>query len=196
MVNTLTTIKTAYQMHVNNLLDVGCLMLATMALELQVNYIDVGAFDLINKLYITFQTQARTEERLDHAIARELAIDFILNSLSKEYKQFILNYNMHNVEGRIVAELHNMLKTAKRGIEQKLKNVLGVANRMYGKNICLWKGRGGKGKKNNYSKKVFNGFKPIKGVLCYKCGKEGHWSRTCPNGPAKKDKENTAKTSY
>ncbi|GJU27610.1 zinc finger, CCHC-type containing protein [Tanacetum coccineum] len=155
MVNTPTTVKTAYQMHVNNLLDVGCLMLATMALKLQVNYIDVGAFDLINQLYITFQTQARTE-----------------------------------------AELHNMLKTAKRGIEQKSKNVLGVANRTYGKNICLWKGRGGKGKKNNYSKKVFNGFKPMKGVPCYKCGKEGHWSRTCPNGPAKKDKENTAKTSY
>ncbi|GKD76363.1 hypothetical protein Tco_1338984 [Tanacetum coccineum] len=25
--------------------------------------------------------------------------------------------------------------------------------------------------------------------------KKGHWSRTCPNGPAKKDKENNAKTS-
>ena len=36
-------------------------------------------------------------ERLGHAIALELVIDFILNSLSKEYKKFILDYNMDNV---------------------------------------------------------------------------------------------------
>ncbi|GKA14547.1 hypothetical protein Tco_0694193 [Tanacetum coccineum] len=32
-------------------------------------------------------------------------------------------------------------------------------------------------------------------LIIYKCRKHGQWVRTCPNGPAKKEKENTAKTS-
>ncbi|GKA35699.1 hypothetical protein Tco_0722190 [Tanacetum coccineum] len=87
--------------------DVGCLMLATMAPELQVNYMDVGAFDLINQLRLTFQTQARTE-----------MFDVIVN---------LSNCKMAE------AELHNMLKTVKRGIEQKSKDVL-VASESYDKN--------------------------------------------------------------
>ncbi|GJS97928.1 retrovirus-related pol polyprotein from transposon TNT 1-94 [Tanacetum coccineum] len=74
------------------------------------------------------------QKRLGHTIVPELTIDFILNSLSEEYKQFILNYNMNNVEGGTVAELHNMLKTAERCIDQKPKDVLGVASRNHNKN--------------------------------------------------------------
>ncbi|GKA25197.1 hypothetical protein Tco_0711230 [Tanacetum coccineum] len=132
---------------------------------------------------------------LGHAITFELAIDLILNYLSREYKQFILNYNMNNVEGGIIAELYNMLKSAERGIVKKLKDVLEVANGMYGKNKGKWTGRGGKGMKNHSPMKVFKGYKPRKGFPFYKCEKEGHWARTCLNGPAKREKENAAKTS-
>ncbi|GJS39842.1 zinc finger, CCHC-type containing protein [Tanacetum coccineum] len=192
VVNTPTTVRNAYQRHVSGLLDVGCLMLATMALELQVNYLDFGAFNLINQVRLTFQTQARPErfnaivnlsnckmaegsivstyvikmigyisrlERLGYAIAPELAIDFILNSLSKS------------------------------------KDVLAVASGTYGKNEGKWNRKGGKEKKNNSSNKVFKGFQPKKGYPCYKCRKKGHWLRTYANGPAKKDKKTTAKTS-
>ncbi|GJT82689.1 hypothetical protein Tco_1057031 [Tanacetum coccineum] len=140
---------------------------ATMSLEFQVNYMDVGAFDLINQLMLTFQTQARTErfdalanlsnckmaegslvsahviimighisrlERLGRAIAPELVIYFILNSLSKEYKQFILNYNMNNFEGGTIAELHNMLKTTERGMKHNSKDALLVASENNNKN--------------------------------------------------------------
>ncbi|GJT93556.1 hypothetical protein Tco_1082401 [Tanacetum coccineum] len=116
--------KNAYQRHVSDLLDVGCIMLATIVHEVQDNYMDVGAFDLINQLRLIFQTQARIErfddivnlsnckmaegspmsahvikmighisrlERLSHAIAPKLAIDFILSSLSNEYKNYDKN---------------------------------------------------------------------------------------------------------
>ncbi|GJZ27362.1 hypothetical protein Tco_0571615 [Tanacetum coccineum] len=76
---------------------------------------------------------------------------------SLEYKNFILNYSMNKVEGMIVSKLHNMLKTAERCIEKKLKDVLVVATGSYNKS-------------------------------------GGHWSRTYPNGPTKKDKKNIAKT--
>ena len=35
----------------------------------------------------------------------------ILNSLSKDYKQFVINYNMNNMD-KTIDELHSMLKTA------------------------------------------------------------------------------------
>ena len=50
-------------------------------------------------------------ERLDFPIIQELAMDFILNSLTSSFDLFILNYNMNNVEKSIM-ELHGMLKTA------------------------------------------------------------------------------------
>ena len=86
-------------------------------------------------------------KRLVHAIAPELAIDFILNSLSKEYKQFILNYNVNNVKCGTVEELHNMLKTAKRGIEQKSTDVLMVSYGNHGKYRASGKGEEAKGRR-------------------------------------------------
>ncbi|GJZ19136.1 hypothetical protein Tco_0555726 [Tanacetum coccineum] len=166
MANAPTTVKNAYHRHVSDLLNVRCLMLATMEHELQVKYIDVRAFHLITQLRLTFQTQARYErfnlivnlsnykiaegssvsahvikmighisrlERLGYTITLELAIDFILNSLSKEYKQFILNYNMNNVEGGTIVKLHKILKTSERVNEQKSKDVLVVENRNHEK---------------------------------------------------------------
>ena len=41
----------------------------------------------------------------------ELAIDMVLNSLSGAYKQFIVNFNMNNME-KTLMELHDMLKSA------------------------------------------------------------------------------------
>nr|GEY22517.1 glycoside hydrolase, family 5 [Tanacetum cinerariifolium] len=75
----------------------------------------------------------------------------------------------------------------------KSKDVLVVANGNYDKSEVKWKKRRGKRKKNDSSKKVFQGYKPKRGYPCYKCRKEGHYVRNCPNGPAKKDKENTVK---
>ena len=48
-------------------------------------------------------------ERLEHPYPLALATDLILNSLSKSYETFILNYNMNGWE-KTIPELHSMLR--------------------------------------------------------------------------------------
>ncbi|KAJ9550659.1 hypothetical protein OSB04_014704 [Centaurea solstitialis] len=64
-------------------------------------------------------------ERLGHPVPLQLATDTILNSLSEDYKPFVINYNMNNME-KSIAELHSMLKTAElnMGTKNKTKDVL------------------------------------------------------------------------
>ncbi|KAJ9541325.1 hypothetical protein OSB04_027831 [Centaurea solstitialis] len=67
------------------------------------------------------------EEPLGDLIPLQLATDTILNSLSEDYKPFVINYNMNNME-KSIAELHSMLKTAElnMGTKNKTKDVLMV----------------------------------------------------------------------
>ncbi|KAJ9552707.1 LOW QUALITY PROTEIN: hypothetical protein OSB04_016752 [Centaurea solstitialis] len=51
--------------------------------------------------------------------------DPILNSLPDDYKQFVINYSMNNMDKTIV-ELHSMLKTTELSMETKNKDVLMV----------------------------------------------------------------------
>nr|GEV73050.1 zinc finger, CCHC-type [Tanacetum cinerariifolium] len=59
-----------------------------------------------------------TLERLGYAMPNELGMSLILNSLNKDYDQFIQNYNMHKM-GKTIAELHAMLKLHEKGIPKK-----------------------------------------------------------------------------
>ncbi|KAJ9558082.1 hypothetical protein OSB04_012696 [Centaurea solstitialis] len=152
--------RNAHKKHSDDLLDVACLMLATMSPDLQTGLINTNAYDMIRQLRDMFQTQARTErydatkafneckmvkgtsvsdhvmkmkrhldhlERLGHPVPLQLATDTILNSLSEDYRPFVVNYNMNNME-KTVAELHSMLKTAElnMGNKNKTKDVLMV----------------------------------------------------------------------
>ncbi|KAJ9536129.1 hypothetical protein OSB04_un000692 [Centaurea solstitialis] len=152
--NASAAIRNAYQKRSDDLLDVGCLMLATISPELQTWLMNTNAYDMIRQLRDMFQTLARTErttralnackmakgtsvsahvmkmkrhldhlERLGHPVPLQLATDTILNSLSDDYKQFVINYNMNNMEKTIV-ELHSMLKTAELSMGTKTKDVL------------------------------------------------------------------------
>ncbi|KAJ9542451.1 hypothetical protein OSB04_028957 [Centaurea solstitialis] len=152
--------RNAHKKHSDDLLDVVCLMLATMSPDLQAGLINTNAYDMIRQLRDMFQTQARTErydatkafneckmvrgtsvsdhvmkmkrhldhlERLGHPVPLQLATDTILNSLSEDYRPFVVNYNMNNME-KTIAELHSMLKTAElnMGNKNKTKDVLMV----------------------------------------------------------------------
>ncbi|KAJ9538710.1 hypothetical protein OSB04_031443 [Centaurea solstitialis] len=59
--NVSAAIRNAYQKRSDDLLDVGCLMLATMSPELQTGLMNTNAYDMIRQLRDMFQTQARTE---------------------------------------------------------------------------------------------------------------------------------------
>ncbi|KAJ8748645.1 hypothetical protein K2173_008090 [Erythroxylum novogranatense] len=59
-------------------------------------------------------------EKLGAPVSQELATDLILASLTDEYDQFILNYNMHNME-KSIDELHEMLKTSEENLKGKVK---------------------------------------------------------------------------
>ncbi|KAJ9544413.1 hypothetical protein OSB04_024120 [Centaurea solstitialis] len=218
--------RNAHKKHLDDLLDVACLMLATMSPDLQVGLINTNAYDMIRQLRDMFQTQARTErydatkafneckmikgtsvsdhvmkmkryldqlERLGHPVPLQLATDTILNPLLEDYKPFVVNYNMNNME-KSIAELHSMLKTAElnMGTKNKTKDVLmvrdGGVKKRHG-HTSTSKGKGpvqavlsapkvhnkGKGK----GKKV----KPNKARTknrCFTCNEVGHWRQNCP----------------
>ena len=63
-------------------------------------------------------------ERLGTPLLKELAIDTILGSLSYSYDQFVINYNMHNMDKSITERLA-MLKNAEKNIS-KTNDVLMV----------------------------------------------------------------------
>ena len=54
-------------------------------------------------------------ERLGAPLSNELARDTILRSLPNSYDQFVMNYNMHNMD-KSITELLGMLKNAKNSI--------------------------------------------------------------------------------
>ena len=83
-------------------------------------------------------------DRLGFPLSQELATDLILNSLPDSYGQFVMNYNMNEMD-KPIPELHTMLKTVEQNIKSKPGHVLMVQNRKGFKN----KGKGkGKGKSN------------------------------------------------
>ncbi|KAJ9544305.1 hypothetical protein OSB04_024012 [Centaurea solstitialis] len=217
--------RNAHKKHSDDLLDVACLMLATMSPDLQAGLINTNAYDMIRQLRDMFQTQARTErydatkafneckmvkgtsvsdhvmkmkrhldhlERLGHPVPLQLATDTILNSLSEDYRPFVVNYNMNNME-KTIAELHSMLKTAElnMGIKNKTKDVLMVKDGGVKKKngqASTSKGKGPvqaiqsapkKGKGKGKGKKV----KPNKARTenrCFICNEIGHWRQNCP----------------
>ncbi|KAJ9543862.1 hypothetical protein OSB04_023569 [Centaurea solstitialis] len=132
-------------------------------------------------------------ERFGHPVPLQLATDMILNSLSEDYKQFVINYNMNNMD-KTIAELHSMLKTAELSMGAKSKDVLmvrdgGVKKKCGHENTSNGKGQvqagqrvpmvidNGKGK--GQGKKV----KPNKARTksqCFKCLEVGHWRQNCP----------------
>ncbi|KAK1633186.1 hypothetical protein QYE76_007501 [Lolium multiflorum] len=113
-------------------------------------------------------------------IPNKLGIHRVLQSLPSSYKNFVMNYNMQNMNKEL-PELFSMLKSTEVEI-QKEHQVLMVNK------TTSFKKQGKPNKKGNFkkgSKKVAAppekpkaGPKPD--TECYYCKEEGHWKRNCP----------------
>ncbi|KAK1605868.1 hypothetical protein QYE76_029541 [Lolium multiflorum] len=143
---------------------------------------------------------ARKLSDLGIVIPNQLGIHRVLQSLPPSYKNFVMNYNMQNMNKEL-PELFSMLKSAEVEI-QKEHQVL-MVNKTTGFK------KQGKPKKGNFKKggkkaaappeKPKGGPKPD--TDCYYCNGKGHWKRNCPkyladlkSGLVKKKKETAAFT--
>ncbi|KAI5661777.1 hypothetical protein M9H77_21100 [Catharanthus roseus] len=88
-------------------------------------------------------------EKLGAPVSHDLATDMILASLTSDYDQFVMHFNMHNME-KSINKLHEMLKQAEQNIRKSTLNVLMVQKGQFKKNKGKGKGKDmtkkGKGK--------------------------------------------------
>ncbi|GKF15744.1 hypothetical protein Tco_0057206, partial [Tanacetum coccineum] len=73
---------------------------------------------LVSPYLLRMKSYLDALECLGYVMLNELGVSLILNSLNKDYDQFVQNYNMHSM-GKMLAELHAMLKLHKKGILKK-----------------------------------------------------------------------------
>ncbi|KAK9168731.1 hypothetical protein Syun_000871 [Stephania yunnanensis] len=120
-------------------------------------------------------------------ISQELATNLILNSLPDSYSQFVMNYNMNNME-KSISELHLMLKTAEQNIKKPSSNMLMIQKGKGMKKKGKGKARVAKGVATPVAKPVEQ-VKPQpapaskhpkeKEANCHLCHAPGHWFRNC-----------------
>ncbi|GJX19571.1 retrotransposon protein, putative, ty1-copia subclass, partial [Tanacetum coccineum] len=99
---------------------VACLILDSMTPELHRQLENSSPYDMIKELKSMLEKQAGVE-RFDliqtfHACKQEEGL--ILNGLTKDFAEFVRNYNVHNM-GKTIGELHDMLIKYKKGLPKK-----------------------------------------------------------------------------
>ncbi|KAK8672106.1 hypothetical protein V6N13_110480 [Hibiscus sabdariffa] len=150
--------KDKFKKHMDDMLDVVCLVLATITLELQKQQEYVVSYEMIQNLKEIFEGKARQEryetskdlfqckmsegtpvgahvikmmgyiqtlEKQGFALNNELVTDVILQSLSDSFKQFILNFNMNDID-KTLPQLLGMLRTAKSNLKKNGSNSIQI----------------------------------------------------------------------
>ncbi|KAK8708635.1 hypothetical protein V6N13_059673 [Hibiscus sabdariffa] len=185
-----------------DMLDVGCLMLATMTPELQKQHEDMVAYEMIQNLNEIYEGQAHQEryetskalfqckmsegspvgahvikmmgyiqtlEKLGFALNDELAVDVVLQSLPDSFNQFVLNFNMNEIN-KTLPQLLGMLRTAEGNMKKGgSKSILMVREaKGKGKKVAKSKGTGKTKPKGKEALKPKGGVS--KDGKCFHCG--------------------------
>ncbi|GJY30113.1 zinc finger, CCHC-type containing protein [Tanacetum coccineum] len=154
----------------------------------------------VSSYLLKMKSHLDTLKRLGYAMLNELGVSLILNSLNKDYDQFVQNYNMHSM-GKIIAELHVMLKLYEKCISKKAETPAVLAIREVKIQKDKRKPRGAKGKEKGKNKLAYapkpkippppKRDNPAKDYICHHSKEVDHWRRKCPSCQAelKKRKE-------
>ncbi|GJT71404.1 retrotransposon protein, putative, ty1-copia subclass [Tanacetum coccineum] len=188
--------------------EVACLMLGSMSLELLRTLENYKAClmlgkdgQLVSSYLLKMKSYLETLECLDYAMPKELGLSLILNSLNKDYDQFVQNYNMHSM-GKAIVELHAMLKLHEKGIPKKaeIPVVLAIRGGKIQKDKKKPQGEKGKAKgKNKLANAPKTKIPPppkrdnlVKDSICHHYKEVGHWRRNCPSYHAELKKRKNA----
>ena len=114
-------------------------------------------------------------EKFGFMLHHQLSVDLILQSLPPSFSNFVMNFNLTQVETSTLLELLNMLKTAEDSIRREKGYVLMVEPS---------KKRKFKSGPKKTIKKAFKLTEKIKKEkkpkgTCFHCGNDGHWKRNC-----------------
>nr|GEV58082.1 hypothetical protein [Tanacetum cinerariifolium] len=170
--------------------EIACLMLSSMSPDLQRTLEKYNTYDMLKELENMFEEQVKHELfeivkafHVCYDMPNELGVSLILNSLNKDYDQFVLNYYMHNIEKKIV-ELHAMLKLHEKSVPKKAETLDVLAIQEGKIHMDKKKSKGAKGKhkgKNmlDYALKPKITLppykdKPEKYFVCHHCKEVGH----------------------
>ncbi|VFQ80999.1 unnamed protein product [Cuscuta campestris] len=176
--NASRAIKDTYEKHVDDDNEVACLMLATMTSDLQKHHesrdckLTVG--NPVGPHVLKIIGYVQTLEKLSFELKTELATDLILQSLPELYKQFVVNYEMHELD-KPLQELLKMLQTAEESLKKGKGNfVLLVQEGKGKKKFKKAKKSGPKDKVNTDPKSNSSKLQPkggaVKDSICHHCG--------------------------
>ncbi|GJW26831.1 hypothetical protein Tco_0040642 [Tanacetum coccineum] len=134
----------------------------------------------VSSYLLKMKSYLDTFERLGYVMPNELGVSLILNSLNKDYDQFVQNYNMHSM-GKTKAELHAMMKLYEKGISKKAENPVVLAIR---------EGKIQKNKKNREGQRVRTreriSLLMLPSPRSYRRLREIIWQRTLPATTARR----------
>ncbi|KAK1605667.1 hypothetical protein QYE76_029340 [Lolium multiflorum] len=127
----------------------------------------------VSEHVLAMSGHAKKLSDLGIVIPNQLGIHRVLQSLPPSYKNFVMNYNMQNMNKEL-PELFSMLKSAE--VEIKKENQVLMVNKTTSFKKQGGRHRGGK-KVAAPPEKPKAGPKPD--TVCYYCKEKGHWKRNC-----------------